>query len=169
MLDRYRKVLPSFNDDIQGTGAVVLAGILAAARITGVPLQRQRVVILGAGAAGIGIARQIRDALARAGLAGDDLTRALALVDVRGVARATSRPTISSCPSSRPAELAHGLGLTGRRPASAVVRLVKPTAPIGARGGGASARRCGGDGLPCRAPGHLAPSDEPERGGAGWT
>jgi malate dehydrogenase (oxaloacetate-decarboxylating) len=137
LLDRYRKVLPSFNDDIQGTGAVVLAGILAAARITGVPLQRQRVVILGAGAAGIGIARQIRDALERAGLAGDDLTRALALVDVGGVLARDGQPLDDfQLPFAWPAELARDCGLTGRHDLEAVVRSVKPTVLIGACGQG---------------------------------
>ena len=68
LLDRYRNVLPSFNDDIQGTAAVALGGILAACRATGTPLRGQTVVMLGAGAAGIGIARQLRDALAREGV-----------------------------------------------------------------------------------------------------
>src|ERR1051326_3883561 len=85
LLDRYRKALPSFNDDIQGTGACVLAGILAAARVTTVPFAHQRVRILGAGAAGIGIARQLHDAFARAGLRGDDLARAIAVVEVTGL------------------------------------------------------------------------------------
>ncbi len=92
LLDRFRKALPSFNDDIQGTGATVLAGITAATRVTAIPLARQRVVILGAGAAEIGIARQIRDALERAGLKSDDLMRAVSLVDVEGPLVRTGQP-----------------------------------------------------------------------------
>jgi len=137
LLDRYRKVLPSFNDDIQGTGAVVLAGILAAARITGVPLERQRVVILGAGAAGIGIARQIHDAFERTGRAGDELVRALALVDVGGVLARDGQPLDEfQLPFAWPAELARDCGLVGPHGLAAVVRAVKPTVLIGACGQG---------------------------------
>src|SRR6266508_2197328 len=85
LLDRYRKVLPSFNDDIQGTAAVALAGILAASRLLGMPLTQHRIVILGAGAAGVGIARLVREALQRAGLRGDELRRALAVLDSHGL------------------------------------------------------------------------------------
>jgi malic enzyme len=137
LLDRYRKALPSFNDDIQGTGAVVLAGILAAARITGVPLDRQRVVILGAGAAGIGIARQIRDALERAGLTGEGLMRALALVDIGGVLSLDGQPIDDyQRPFAWPVELARAAGLAGPHDLEAVVRAVKPTVLIGACGQG---------------------------------
>jgi malate dehydrogenase (oxaloacetate-decarboxylating) len=137
LLDRYRKVLPSFNDDIQGTGAVVLAGILAATRITGIPLPRQRIVILGAGAAGIGIARQIRDALERAGLTGGELTRALALVDVGGLLTRDGQPLDEFQLSfAWPAELARACGLAQPHGLEAVVRALKPTVLIGACGQG---------------------------------
>ena len=83
LLDRYQQRLPSFNDDIQGTGAVVVAGLLAACRATGVKIEDQRVMFVGAGAAGVGIARQIRYLLNAAGVA-DPLAH-LALFDSGGL------------------------------------------------------------------------------------
>jgi malate dehydrogenase (oxaloacetate-decarboxylating) len=67
ILDRYAGRLPSFNDDIQGTGAVIMAGINSALRIKRERLVDQRIVIFGAGAAGLGVARQIRAQLAEEG------------------------------------------------------------------------------------------------------
>jgi malic enzyme len=135
LLDRYRKTLPSFNDDIQGTGAVALAGILAASRVTGVPLAQQRIVILGAGAAGIGMARQIRDALRAAGLTGDDLTRALALVDVAGVLAHDGQPLDNYQRSfAWPASVVTACGLGPQHDLEAVVGALKPTVLIGACG-----------------------------------
>ena len=85
VMDRYRHDLLSFNDDIQGTGAVALAGLISAARIHGRPLRQERIVIVGAGAAGLGIWRQIRVAMQAAGLAGQDLEAAIAVLDRSGL------------------------------------------------------------------------------------
>ncbi|HEV8676315.1 MAG TPA: NAD-dependent malic enzyme, partial [Methylomirabilota bacterium] len=137
LLDRYRRVVPSFNDDIQGTAAVVVAGMMAGSRATGTALREQRVVILGAGAAGIGIARLVRDTLGRAGLGGEDLARATAnldrhglLVDDQPIADAYKRDF------AWPAALAekNGLGRGEPRDLLAVVRAVKPTMLIGTSG-----------------------------------
>jgi malate dehydrogenase (oxaloacetate-decarboxylating) len=75
----------SFNDDIQGTGAVALAGLLSALRTTGDTLQSQRVLIYGAGAAGLGIARQIKAAMVESGLTSQDAQQHIAVLDSRGL------------------------------------------------------------------------------------
>jgi malate dehydrogenase (oxaloacetate-decarboxylating) len=68
ILDRYRHDVCTFNDDMQGTGAVVLGGLRAATRAAGIPLTEQRVVVFGAGTAGVGIADFIFSAMVRDGL-----------------------------------------------------------------------------------------------------
>ncbi len=68
LLTRYRDVLPSFNDDVQGTGAVNLAAVLAAVKATGIELPDHRIVIFGAGSAGTGIADQLAAGLVECGL-----------------------------------------------------------------------------------------------------
>lgn len=83
LLDRYRDRAPVFNDDIQGTAAVVVAGVLASQRVTGRSWADERVVIVGAGAAGIGIARLLRAAMEGSGAVPD-----IALVDSRGLVHA---------------------------------------------------------------------------------
>jgi malic enzyme len=136
LLDRYRKTLPSFNDDIQGTGAVALAGILAGGRATGVPLASQRTVVLGAGGAGIGIARLLRSALARAGLVGDALVEAIAVVDSEGLLVDDRELEPHKRAFAWPASLAGArrLGKGRARDLEAVVRAVKPTVLVGTSG-----------------------------------
>jgi malate dehydrogenase (oxaloacetate-decarboxylating) len=63
ILDKYSPDYCVFNDDIQGTGAVVMAALYGAISVTGIAMKDQHVVVFGAGAAGIGIADQIRDAM----------------------------------------------------------------------------------------------------------
>ncbi len=93
ILDRYREVLPSFNDDIQGTAAVVLSGILAGLGFLGRPLAEERFVFLGAGAAAIGVTRLIHVALREAGVDATTVRRSTVLFDTKGLVY-TSRPGI---------------------------------------------------------------------------
>ncbi len=85
VLERYRKVLPSFNDDIQSTGAVVLAGLLSASRLKGESLRDQRMVILGAGAGGIGVAWAITQGLIRDGLSPEEARDRVCVLDSGGL------------------------------------------------------------------------------------
>jgi malate dehydrogenase (oxaloacetate-decarboxylating) len=85
LLERYRDVLPSFNDDIQGTAAVAVATVLAAVNVTGVPLTSQRFVIFGFGSAGLGIAELLRRALVAAGLSDREARQRFYAVDKDGL------------------------------------------------------------------------------------
>jgi malate dehydrogenase (oxaloacetate-decarboxylating) len=74
-----------FNDDMQGTGAITLAAALAAVKVTGVPMREQRLVVFGAGTAGVGIADQIHDAMIRDGATPEQARAQVWLVDKQGL------------------------------------------------------------------------------------
>jgi malate dehydrogenase (oxaloacetate-decarboxylating) len=103
ILERYRDRLCTFNDDIQGTAAVAVGAVLAAINVTGIPLAEQRIALLGAGSAGIGIASFLLSAMVDAGLDEVQARRRFYAVDrdgmlVEGMAsnREAQRPFIRS-------------------------------------------------------------------------
>src|SRR5262249_54995521 len=85
ILEKYTDRIPTFNDDMQGTGAIVLAAMLGAVRVSGTPMRDQRIVVFGAGTAGIGIADQLRAAMVRDGLDHDTATRRIWPIDKQGL------------------------------------------------------------------------------------
>lgn len=84
-LDRYRNNYKCFNDDIQGTGAVVLAGYIGAVNLSGVPVEEQRLVFMGAGSAGVGVAKQLVEYYTRRGLSEQAAKDKFWLVDTKGL------------------------------------------------------------------------------------
>ena len=139
ILDRYRDRACSFNDDVQGTAAVVLGGILAGMRLLRARLVDQRVVIAGAGAAGIGIARLLGLAMREDGATPDDAAAAVAVVDSRGLVH-DGRTDLEAdkLPIARAAGrlAADGFGTDpGVVPSlHDVVRVLRPTILLGATG-----------------------------------
>jgi malate dehydrogenase (oxaloacetate-decarboxylating) len=85
ILEKYRGLHPTFNDNLQGSGAIALAAAVSAMRICGTLLRNQRIVIFGAGIGGIGIAELIRDVMIDAGLSAEEATRRFWCVDVHGL------------------------------------------------------------------------------------
>lgn len=137
LLDRYDERLLSFNDDIQGTAGIALAGVVAASRITGVPMEQQRIVMLGAGAAGVGIGRILSAELDQLGLSAEDAHRAVATLDSEGLLVDTrDYGDAYKQKFAWPAEWARDLGLDPDRPIDllSIVRAMKPTVLIGTSG-----------------------------------
>lgn len=84
-LEKYQYKYTCFNDDIQGTGAVILAGVINAVKRTGVSVKDQRAVFLGAGSAGVGVAKQIVAFFMEEGLTEDEARKCFWLVDTKGL------------------------------------------------------------------------------------
>ena len=134
VLDRYRHQLPSFNDDIQGTGAVVLAGLLAARRERR-SLTSDRFMFVGAGAAAIGIATLLRRELMAEGMDGRAASAAIVMLDSHGLVH-SGRPALPD--DQRPFAVDPAALLeAGLRPAQlvdpvAIARASRATVLIGA-------------------------------------
>jgi malate dehydrogenase (oxaloacetate-decarboxylating)(NADP+) len=91
MLNRYRDRVLCYNDDIQGTASVALAGLTTALQIIDTPLTDQRILFLGAGSAGIGIANLIASAMQLKGLSQDAARSRISLFDIDGLLEASRR------------------------------------------------------------------------------
>lgn len=135
VLERYRKVLPSFNDDIQGTGAVALAGLINASQLRGERLRDQTVVIYGAGAGGCGVAWAIRQGLMRDGLSAAEAAARVLVIDSKGLLTA-DRPLepYKQAYAQAPDRIA-GWRLGGAHPTLLeTIQYAKPTALLGLSG-----------------------------------
>jgi malic enzyme len=135
ILDRYRDVIPSFNDDIQGTAAVVIAGILAGLRHLGTTASGQRFVFAGAGAAAIGIARLLRLVLREEGCDEEAIARSLVLLDSKGLlSRQRANVDSDKLEFALPDAYLAQCGLAGGSDLASVVRAIRPTVLIGTTG-----------------------------------
>jgi len=135
ILAKYAGSFLTFNDDIQGTAAVVLAAALAAGRAAGTRLRDQRVVIYGAGTAGIGIADVLRQAMISKGLGPAEATRQFYAVDSQGLITSDYPGTLRDfqVPYARPAAEVSGWPRDGegRIGLAEVVARTHPTMLIG--------------------------------------
>ena len=135
LLERYKKRLPSFNDDIQGTASVVVGGIMAALRVTKQSMAQQRIVFVGAGAACTGIARLCAIAMRAAGADEATVRRAIVAFDTHGLVhdgRTLDEPHKREIAMPREIMAEYGLDPNAALTPSHAIRAVKPTILVGA-------------------------------------
>ncbi len=135
LLEQYRDQVRSFNDDIQGTAAITLAGVLSGLRITGETLAQQRILFVGAGGAGVGIGGLIRAELLAQGTSLAEARRKLLFFDSDGVLCDT-RPVKDpyKAPFRLSSEDAATLGVTPTMSLLELVQAFKPTVLVGTSG-----------------------------------
>jgi malate dehydrogenase (oxaloacetate-decarboxylating)(NADP+) len=124
VLAKYKEKVLCYNDDIQGTGSVTVAGLYAAMRVTGGKLKDQRVLFLGAGSAGIGIADSIVAAMQLEGLTESEARDRIWMFDARGLVE-PSRKDLN------PYQQRYAHRLPPSHDFVETIRTVKPTALIG--------------------------------------
>ena len=127
LLNKYRGKICTFNDDIQGTGAVALAGLYSALRITGGKLRDQKILFLGAGEAGIGMGGMISSALVAEGLSQKEARSRCWFVDSKGLV-VKSRSDLSEH------KLLYAHDYEYLRDFLSAVKSLRPTVIIGASG-----------------------------------
>ncbi|CAL3968686.1 unnamed protein product [Diplocarpon coronariae] len=126
-LERYKQE-KCFNDDIQGTGAVILAGYIGAVNLSGVPIEDQRLVFMGAGSAGVGVAKQVMEYYTARGLSEQQARDKFWLVDTKGLVTLDRGDRLAEHKKifARSDNDGHQFGTL-----EAVIEYVRPTALIG--------------------------------------
>jgi malate dehydrogenase (oxaloacetate-decarboxylating)(NADP+) len=124
MLARYRDKVLCYNDDIQGTASVTLAGLTTALQITDAPLTEQRILFLGAGSAGIGIANLIASALQMQGLSEAAARSRMSMFDINGLLE-PARADLSE------AQKVYARAAVPSRDLVQTIETVKPTILVG--------------------------------------
>ena len=135
-LETHRDSIASFNDDIQGTAAVSVGGLMAAMRLLGSRLSEQRIVLMGAGSAGVGISRLILDAMVEEGLAAAEARQHIYTLDSRGLV-VEGRPGLDEHKlefAVEPERIASWGPIGDRIPLLEVVRHLQPTVLFGVSG-----------------------------------
>lgn len=141
VLERYRNVVPSFNDDIQGTGAMALAGLLTACRIKGEELKDQRFLISGAGAGGIGVAEVLIQGLEHEGLSRQQALERLVVLDSRGILTSDREMETYKRPYAHEPEFLEELGVRPDASLADIISGLKVTALLGLSGQGSQFSR----------------------------
>ncbi|MFS0561357.1 NAD-dependent malic enzyme [Terribacillus sp. 179-K 1B1 HS] len=136
IIDKYGDKILTFNDDIQGTGAITLAAVMSASKVAGTPISEQRVVVFGPGSAGIGNADQIAAAMVLDGISKEDALKNFWAIDQRGLLTDDMDGIADfQQPYLRPADEVKDWnkedGIIGL---AEVIRQVKPTILIGTSG-----------------------------------
>lgn len=141
LLDAWRDRVTCFNDDIQGTAAVVVTGLYTAVRALKQKLSDQRILFLGAGAAATGIAHLIADAMAEDGIDRNEALKRIALFDSKGLVSSTRGDKLA------PNKVPFAQAYENTTDFAQAIRQLKPTCIIGvsAQGGRLHRRRCEGD------------------------
>jgi malate dehydrogenase (oxaloacetate-decarboxylating)(NADP+) len=124
LLDRYRDKVCCYNDDIQGTAGAALVGLFSALRVTGGKMKDQRVMFLGAGSAGTGIAGMIVEAMMLEGLSKADAQARISMFDINGLLE-SSRKDLFDFQKPYAHKYAPGKDF------AAAIEAIKPTAIIG--------------------------------------
>jgi len=136
LLARYRDQLCTFNDDIQGTAAIATTTVISAINVTGIPLEQQKIVVVGFGSAGLGITNLLAQFIQDKGLSEKEARARFYAIDRYGlIADNTKDVRPEQQPYARSAEEVQGWGKpNGEITLLDVVRNVKPTVLIGVSG-----------------------------------
>jgi malate dehydrogenase (oxaloacetate-decarboxylating)(NADP+) len=124
LLDRYRDKVCCYNDDIQGTAGAALVGLFSALRVTGGKMKDQRVMFLGAGSAGTGIAGMIVEAMMLEGLSKAEAQARISMFDINGLLEASRKDLFDF-------QKAYAHKYAPSKDFAAAIEAIKPTAIIG--------------------------------------